>query len=226
MTVGHARPRTPQWADYRAAGCWLRLGLQGQPVPQPGGRPVGRALRRAVVEGGQRLGLELVAARSSAAVAVGIATGLLVERFFVGPVRRKTKAPVRLLILTIGVSQVLLALTYIPGLTPTSQAPFPQPFTSHLQIGGVVLSGMSVLTMILVPVLLVLLMGVPRIQLGRQADPSGSGQSRCGAAVRNLGEPGQHGHLGDRRRALGLCCGTEWPDHDLVQCGRRPARIC
>ena len=90
-------------------------------------------------------------------VAVGIATGLLVERFFVGPVRRKTKAPVRLLILTIGVSQVLLALTYIPGLTPTSQAPFPQPFTSHLQIGGVVLSGMSVLTMILVPVLLVLL---------------------------------------------------------------------
>ena len=90
-------------------------------------------------------------------VAVGIATGLLVERFFVGPVRRKTKAPVRLLILTIGVSQVLLALTYIPGLTPTSQAPFPQPFTSHLQVGGVVLSGMSVLTMILVPVLLVLL---------------------------------------------------------------------
>ncbi len=90
-------------------------------------------------------------------VAVGIATGLLVERFFVGPVRRKTKAPVRLLILTIGVSQVLLALTYIPGLTPASQAPFPQPFTSHLQVGGVVLSGMSVLTMILVPVLLVLL---------------------------------------------------------------------
>jgi ABC-type branched-subunit amino acid transport system ATPase component/branched-subunit amino acid ABC-type transport system permease component len=90
-------------------------------------------------------------------VAVGIATGLLVERFFVGPVRRKTKAPVRLLILTIGVSQVLLALTYIPGLTPTSQAPFPQPFTSHLQVGGVVLSGMSVLTMIVVPALLVLL---------------------------------------------------------------------
>ena len=90
-------------------------------------------------------------------VAVGIVTGLLVERFFVGPVRRKTKAPVRLLILTIGVSQVLLALTYIPGLAPASQAPFPQPFTSHLQVGGVVLSGMSVLTMILVPVLLVLL---------------------------------------------------------------------
>jgi ABC-type branched-subunit amino acid transport system ATPase component/branched-subunit amino acid ABC-type transport system permease component len=88
---------------------------------------------------------------------VGIVTGLVVERFMVGPVRRKSKAPVRLLILTIGVSQVLLALTFIPGLTPTSQAGFPQPFNSQLQIGGVVLNGMSVLTMIAVPLLLVAL---------------------------------------------------------------------
>ena len=93
----------------------------------------------------------------AACVGVGIATGLAVERFIVGPVRRKTKSPVRLLILTIGVSQLLLALTYIPGLIPTSQAPFPQPFNSNLQVGGVVLSGMSMLTLIGVPVLLVLL---------------------------------------------------------------------
>ncbi len=88
---------------------------------------------------------------------LGIATGLLVERFIVEPVRRRTKSPVRLLILTIGVSQVLLALTYIPGLVPTSSAPFPQPFNSNVQIGGVVLSGMSLLTLIAVPVVLVLL---------------------------------------------------------------------
>jgi ABC-type branched-subunit amino acid transport system ATPase component/ABC-type branched-subunit amino acid transport system permease subunit len=88
---------------------------------------------------------------------VGIATGLLVERFIIGPVRRRTKSPVRLLILTIGVSQVLLALTYVPGLIPTSTAPFPQPFTSNVQLGGVVLSGMSLLTLIAVPVILVLL---------------------------------------------------------------------
>ncbi len=92
-----------------------------------------------------------------ACVVVGIATGLLVERFIVGPVRRKTKAPVRLLILTIGVSQVLLALTYIPALAPSSQAPFPQPFHSSFQVGGVVLSGMSVLTLIAVPLVLLLL---------------------------------------------------------------------
>jgi ABC-type branched-subunit amino acid transport system ATPase component/ABC-type branched-subunit amino acid transport system permease subunit len=90
-------------------------------------------------------------------VIVGIATGLVVERFIIGPVRRRTKSPVRLLILSIGVSQVLLGVTYIPGLSPTSQAPFPQPFSSSLEVGGVVLSGMSVLTMIGVPLLLILL---------------------------------------------------------------------
>jgi ABC-type branched-subunit amino acid transport system ATPase component/ABC-type branched-subunit amino acid transport system permease subunit len=92
-----------------------------------------------------------------ACVLVGIATGLLVERFIVAPVRRRTTAPVRLLILTIGVSQLLLAFTYIPGLASVSQAPFPQPFNSNVQVGGVVLSGMSLLTLIAVPILLVLL---------------------------------------------------------------------
>jgi ABC-type branched-subunit amino acid transport system ATPase component/ABC-type branched-subunit amino acid transport system permease subunit len=61
------------------------------------------------------------------------------------------------MMLTIGVSSVLLALTYIPALTAKSQAPFPQPFTSHLAVGGVVLSGMSLLTLIAVPALLALL---------------------------------------------------------------------
>src|SRR5271169_1668850 len=92
-----------------------------------------------------------------ACVAVGVGTGLLAERFVVSVVRLKSKAPVRLLMLTIGIGDVLLALTYIPGLTPKSQAQFPEPFASHLEVGGVVLTGMSVLTMILVPVLLVLL---------------------------------------------------------------------
>ena len=92
-----------------------------------------------------------------ACVTVGVATGLLVERFIVSVVRKRSKSPVRLLMLTIGVGDVLLALTFVPGLTPTSQAPYPQPFTSHLEIGDVVLSGMAVLTVIAVPLLLVVL---------------------------------------------------------------------
>ena len=104
-----------------------------------------------------------------ACVLVGVATGLLVERFIVAPVRRRTKSPVRLLILTIGVSQVLLAITYIPGLTPVSQAPFPQPFHSNMEVGGVVLSGMSVLTLVAVPVLLLLLTAFLELtSLGKQ----------------------------------------------------------
>jgi ABC-type branched-subunit amino acid transport system ATPase component/ABC-type branched-subunit amino acid transport system permease subunit len=90
-------------------------------------------------------------------IIVGIATGLLVERFIIAPVRRRTKSPVRLLILTIGVSQVLLAITYVPGLIPTSTAPFPQPFSSNVSLGGVVLSGMDLLTLVAVPVILVIL---------------------------------------------------------------------
>jgi ABC-type branched-subunit amino acid transport system ATPase component/branched-subunit amino acid ABC-type transport system permease component len=90
-------------------------------------------------------------------IGVGIVTGLLVEWLIIAPVRRRTKSPVRLLILTVGVSQVLLAITYIPGLTPMSQAPFPQPFSSNIQVGGVVLSGMSLLTLMAVPALLILL---------------------------------------------------------------------
>jgi ABC-type branched-subunit amino acid transport system ATPase component/ABC-type branched-subunit amino acid transport system permease subunit len=90
-------------------------------------------------------------------LAVGIATGLVVERFIVSVVRKRSKSTVRLLILTVGVGNVLLALTYIPGLTPRSEAGYPQPFTSHFEVGGVVLTGMSILTLIAVPVLLVCL---------------------------------------------------------------------
>jgi ABC-type branched-subunit amino acid transport system ATPase component/ABC-type branched-subunit amino acid transport system permease subunit len=92
-----------------------------------------------------------------ACVAVGIATGMFAERFFVAVVRRRSKSTVRLMMLTIGISDVLLALTFIPGLTPTSQAPYPEPFTSHFEVGGVVLSGMAVLTVITVPIVLVVL---------------------------------------------------------------------
>jgi ABC-type branched-subunit amino acid transport system ATPase component/ABC-type branched-subunit amino acid transport system permease subunit len=92
-----------------------------------------------------------------ACIAVGIATGMFAERFFVAVVRRRSKSTVRLMMLTIGISDVLLALTFIPGLTPTSQAPYPEPFVSHLEVGGVVLSGMAVLTVITIPIVLVLL---------------------------------------------------------------------
>ena len=89
------------------------------------------------------------------AIAVGVLTGFVVERFLFRPLRRRTTSPVRLLLLSLGVSQILLALTFIPALGPNSTraSVYPQPFTSHLRIGHVVLTGMSILTAVLVPLL-------------------------------------------------------------------------
>ena len=54
------------------------------------------------------------------AVAVGVLTGFLVERFLVAPLRARNSSPIRLLLLSLGVSQLLLALTYIPSFSPNT----------------------------------------------------------------------------------------------------------
>ena len=86
-------------------------------------------------------------------VIVGLVTGLAVERFLIGRLRRQGSSTVRLLLLSIAASQVLLALTFIPALgpNPDKAALYPQPFDSSLHVGQVVLTGMSVLTAVLVP---------------------------------------------------------------------------
>src|SRR5204863_32707 len=82
------------------------------------------------------------------AIAVGVLTGFVVDRFLVAPLRARSSSPIRLLLLSLGVSQLLLALTYIPSLSPnvaniTSAqqrawgGSYPQPFLSNLHIGGV-----------------------------------------------------------------------------------------
>ena len=90
------------------------------------------------------------------AVVLGVVTGLLVDRFIFAPLRRRTKSSLRLLLLSLGVSQVLLALTFIPDLNPDASKTtfYPQPFDVSLKIGDVRLTGMDVLTAILVPALI------------------------------------------------------------------------
>jgi ABC-type branched-subunit amino acid transport system ATPase component/branched-subunit amino acid ABC-type transport system permease component len=91
------------------------------------------------------------------AVAVGVVTGFVIERFLVAPVRRRSKSAVRLLLVSLAAGQVLLALTYIPALNPnpSRSSVYPEPFASHVEVGGVLLNGMWILTAVLVPILVI-----------------------------------------------------------------------
>src|SRR5438270_2972004 len=127
------------------------------------------------------------------AIGVGIVIALLVERFLVGPLRRRSNSPIRLLLLALGVSQLLLALTYIPALGPNtsnSTGIYPQPFASHLRVGGVVLSGMWVLTAILVPLLVAALAVFMRYSvLGKQIRAAANNMDAarlCGIPVKRV----------------------------------------
>jgi ABC-type branched-subunit amino acid transport system ATPase component/ABC-type branched-subunit amino acid transport system permease subunit len=93
-------------------------------------------------------------------IPIGMATGAIVDHLLVRPLRQRSASAVSLLLLTLGVSQILLVFTYIRSFGP-SQAKlatgYPQPFNSSLHVGGVVLGGASILIVILVPILVVAL---------------------------------------------------------------------
>jgi ABC-type branched-subunit amino acid transport system ATPase component/ABC-type branched-subunit amino acid transport system permease subunit len=93
------------------------------------------------------------------AIVLGLVTGVAVDRLLVAPLRRRTASPIRLLLLSIGVSQLLLALTFIPDLNPdtTQNSVYPQPFATDARIGGVALTGMNILTAAVVPAVVVAL---------------------------------------------------------------------
>jgi ABC-type branched-subunit amino acid transport system ATPase component/ABC-type branched-subunit amino acid transport system permease subunit len=94
-------------------------------------------------------------------VPIGMVIGGVVDHFLVRPLREVSASTVSLLLVTLGVSQVLLVFTYIPTFGPSQtklfSSSYPQPFHSHLSIGGVVLTGADLVTVVLVPVLIIAL---------------------------------------------------------------------
>ena len=90
-------------------------------------------------------------------VAFGIAVGLVVERWIIRPLRARSKATETLLLVSIGVAQLLLALTFIPALRPNNNelqaAGYPLPFDASVDFAGVVLTEQYLLILALVPVL-------------------------------------------------------------------------
>lgn len=77
-------------------------------------------------------------------VSVGGAIGLLVERGIVRRIRAQAASPATLLLVSIGVSQLLLALAFVPAFRPNTDKltleGYPLPFDAHVSVGGVVLN--------------------------------------------------------------------------------------
>jgi ABC-type branched-subunit amino acid transport system ATPase component/ABC-type branched-subunit amino acid transport system permease subunit len=90
-------------------------------------------------------------------VPVGFAIGFAVDHFIVRPLRERSASAVSLMLLTLGVSQILLVFTYIstfgPSLVRVETIGYPQPFRPNITIGNVPLTGSDLLTIVLVPAL-------------------------------------------------------------------------
>src|SRR5688500_11052020 len=88
-------------------------------------------------------------------VAIGIGIGLVSERLVIRPLRHQRRRAVTMLLVTIGVGQLLLALTFVPVFNPDPTRMFreqyPLPFSVHWRIAGADLTGPHVMILVLVP---------------------------------------------------------------------------
>jgi ABC-type branched-subunit amino acid transport system ATPase component/ABC-type branched-subunit amino acid transport system permease subunit len=90
-----------------------------------------------------------------ACVPIGIAVGMIVDRWVIRPLRERRASPVALLLVTIGVTQVLIGISALQFAGPDASKiithGYPLPFHSSVRIGGVVLSAADLLAAVLVP---------------------------------------------------------------------------
>jgi ABC-type branched-subunit amino acid transport system ATPase component/branched-subunit amino acid ABC-type transport system permease component len=126
-------------------------------------------------------------------VPIGMVIGGLIDRYVVRPLRERSASTVALLLLSLGVSQILLVFTYVKSFGPSQAkevAGYPQPFNASIHVGGVVLGGADVLIMILIPILVVALGLFLRYSfLGKtiRAAASNHDQARlCGISTRQV----------------------------------------
>lgn len=88
---------------------------------------------------------------------LGAATGVVVERHLVSRLRAKSSSTVAALLLTVGITQLLMFLMVVPGLRPDPTAfrrdGYPLPFDGSFQVDGVVFRGEYVAILIFCPLL-------------------------------------------------------------------------
>src|SRR3954454_6591268 len=89
------------------------------------------------------------------ALVVGVVIALVVERFIVRPMLRRRSNTLSLLLVSVGVAQLLLALTYIPRLGPSNdalyKAGYPVPFDAHVDAGSFLLRGQHIVILVIAP---------------------------------------------------------------------------
>ena len=92
---------------------------------------------------------------------IGAGTGILVERFLVARLLSRTKSAVSALLLTVGVTQMLLFFAIIPAFKPDGiklgQHGYPLPFRGNFVVDGVRFGGQYVAILVFCPFLIVLL---------------------------------------------------------------------
>jgi ABC-type branched-subunit amino acid transport system ATPase component/ABC-type branched-subunit amino acid transport system permease subunit len=92
-----------------------------------------------------------------AALLVGAGVGVGCDRLIFRGLRARTSSTVALLLLSLGVSQILLAVTFIHALQPDQTViaakGYPLPFDASVTVGGVILHSQDLLVLIICPVL-------------------------------------------------------------------------
>jgi ABC-type branched-subunit amino acid transport system ATPase component/ABC-type branched-subunit amino acid transport system permease subunit len=128
-------------------------------------------------------------------VPLGSVLAVAAYQLLIKRLQQRTKSTVVLLLASIGVTQLLLAFNFVPALGAkqgrfNESGGFPLPFTSQTTVGGVVLHGDRILTLILVPLLvagLVLALRYTRFGKMTRAAAANVDEARlCGVPVHRV----------------------------------------
>jgi ABC-type branched-subunit amino acid transport system ATPase component/branched-subunit amino acid ABC-type transport system permease component len=127
-------------------------------------------------------------------VPLGILIAVGVDRWIIRPLRERNASSTSLLLVTIGVTQVLIGVSLLQVVEPDPNRyavnGYPLPFQTHIRLGGVVLNGADILTAIAVPLIVVALAIFLRsTRLGRsiRAAASNPDEARlCGISARHV----------------------------------------
>ena len=127
-------------------------------------------------------------------IAVGVLAALVVERLVIRPMLKRRRHAVSLLLVSIGVAQLLLALTYIQGIGPNNttlyQKGYPVPIHVEFDLGAFVLRGQHVLILTVVPLIVLALAGFLRYSIWgkmlRASASNGDAARLCGISVSRI----------------------------------------